>query len=417
MMRRGADWIAVLEAGYSLDGDDETWLGAVMDRVAQEPWRDRVCVGLTFALKPTGAENIKVQIRGRPEMADQVQAVADMTPPEALDRMFRSGKVVSSLSELTEGMTSDFEARFRAINPDVTDVLAMIVHSGSGRTTVLTHLLDAPRRPTPLERRRWTRCAAHIGAGMRLRTLAPELASLDGRPIEAIFDGAGKLHDARAAATEASARERLREAVLAFDRVRSRAGRQDCDGALDAWEGLVQGRWSLIDRFDSDGRRFVVAVRNDPRFPDPRGLSLRERQVAEFAGIGRSAKEIAYVLGVSAASVDNSLRRAQEKLGLGSRVELAAFFSPYGVRAQLAQVAVADETLLIGSTPEFEAAKLGALTGAERAVLAMLIAGSTNGDIALRRGASPNTIANQVQSIFRKYGARSRTELVARLAV
>ena len=417
MRRRRADWIAVLEAGYCLDGDDETWLGAVMDRVSQEPWRDRVCVGLTFALKPTGAEDVRVQVRGRPGMADQVQAVAEMAPPEALDRMFRSGKVVSSLSELTVGMTSDFEARFRAINPDVTDVLAVIVHSGCGRISVVTHLLDAPRRPTPLEHRRWTMCAAHIGAGMRLRAMTPELASLDGQPIEAIFDGGGKLHDARAAATEASARQRLREAVLAFDRVRSSAGRQDCDGALDAWEGLVSGRWSLIDRFDSDGRRFVVAVRNDPRFPDPRGLSLRERQVAEFAGLGRSAKEIAYLLGVSAASADNSLRRAEEKLGLGSRVELAAFFSPHGLRARLAQVAVADDTLLIGAAPELDEAKLGFLTGSERSILAMLIAGSTNDDIALRRRTSARTIANQVQSIFRKYGARSRTELVARLAL
>jgi DNA-binding CsgD family transcriptional regulator len=82
-------------------------------------------------------------------------------------------------------------------------------------------------------------------------------------------------------------------------------------------------------------------MRNDPRFPDPRGLSLRERQVAEFAGLSRSAKEISYLLGVSAASVENRLRRAQAKLGLDSRLELAEFFSPQGIRANLARVALA----------------------------------------------------------------------------
>jgi DNA-binding CsgD family transcriptional regulator len=184
---------------------------------------------------------------------------------------------------------------------------------------------------------------------------------------------------------------------------------------MAAWEGLVSGRWSLIDRFDSDQRRFVVAVRNDPQFPDPRGLSQRERQVAEYAGLGRSAKEIAYLLGVSAASVENSLRRVQAKLGLGSRVELTAFFSPQGIRAQLARVVVADDVLLIGATPQLDETQLSGLTVAERGVLALLIAGSTNNDIAKRRATSPNTVANQVQTIFRKFDARSRGELLAHL--
>ncbi|MCE7915873.1 MAG: hypothetical protein DYH15_14715 [Nitrosomonas sp. PRO4] len=43
------------------------------------------------------------------------------------------------------------------------------------------------------------------------------------------------------------------------------------------------------------------------------------------------------------------------------------------------------------------------------------MAGSTNADIAQRRGSSEYTIANQVQSIFRKLSVRSRGELVAKL--
>jgi DNA-binding NarL/FixJ family response regulator len=245
--------------------------------------------------------------------------------------------------------------------------------------------------------------------------MAPDLEALDAAPIEAIFDGGGKLHDARDGATSKTAREVLRSAVRHIDRARSAAGRQDSDAALEAWEALVRGRWSLVDRFDSDQRRFVVAIRNDPKFSDPRGLSQRERQVAEFIGLGRSAKEIAYLLGAPAASVENSTRRVQAKLGLGSRIELAAFFSPRGIRARLAEVGLADEALLIGSTPPLDETKLAGLTHAERAVLASLIAGSTNHDIAVRRTTSPRTVANQIQGIFRKFGARSRGELMARL--
>jgi DNA-binding NarL/FixJ family response regulator len=81
----------------------------------------------------------------------------------------------------------------------------------------------------------------------------------------------------------------------------------------------------------------------------------------------------------------------------------------------LVRVALAGDTLLIGATSRLDEAKLAGLTSAQREVVAQLIAGSTNNDIAQRRATSPNTVANQVQAIFRTFGARSRGELVARL--
>jgi DNA-binding NarL/FixJ family response regulator len=415
--KRTGDWIAVLEAGYSLDGDDGVWLTGLLDCVAREHWPDRLSTAFTFELGATGAPNIgDVRVHGPPQLHDRVRASMDGASVEGLDRAFRSGRVVTTMSELVFNQIPADEAMFREVNADVgPDLLGIVVHSGDGRGVLINLVLDETRARTLAERRLWTRCAAHIGAGMRLRTLAPEMATLDGVPIEAVFDGGGRVHDARQAATSKTARERLQHAVRQIDRARSAAGRRDSEESMATWEGLVSGRWSLIDRFDSDRRRFVVAVRNDLRFPDPRGLSLRERQVAEFAGLGRSAKEIAYLLGASAASVENSLRRAQAKLGLGSRLELAEFFSPQGIRANLARVALAGDTLLIGATSRLDEAKLAGLTSAQREVAALLIAGSTNHDIAQRRATSPNTVANQVQAIFRRFGARSRGELVARL--
>ena len=35
--------------------------------------------------------------------------------------------------------------------------------------------------------------------------------------------------------------------VRRIDRARTRAGREDVDAALGMWEGLVDGRWSLVD--------------------------------------------------------------------------------------------------------------------------------------------------------------------------
>jgi len=416
-VKRSGDWIAVLEASYSLDGDDPAWLDGLLDCVAREHWLDRLSAVFTFDLTPTDVNVREVRVHGPPEVYQSLYASMNGASPEGLNSVFRIGSVVGTMSELVFGHLPDDERMFEEASAGVaSDVLGVIVHSGTGRGLVLNLVLDERRASTPAERRRWTRCAAHIGAGIRLRTMIPQLASLDAAPIEAIFDGSGKLHDAREGATGKMAREALRSAVRRFDNARSITGRRDSDAALEDWEALVHGRWSLVDRFDSDRRRFVVAVRNDPRFPDPRGLSLRERQVAEYVGLGRSAKEISYLLGVPAASVENSTRRAQSKLGLGSRVELTAFFAPQGLRARLAKIGLANDALLFGAMPLLDEAKLTGLTEAERDVLGLLIAGSTNGDIASRRATSPRTVANQLQTIFRKFSVRSRGELVARLS-
>ena len=410
------DWIAVVEAGYILDGDDSEWLAQLLKRIAREHWRDRNSAAFTFDLSATGIAVRDVAVHGSPEIHDHLRGSLAVASPEALDRAYGGGSVaVGTVSELIFHL-GDNEAMFKKVNSDFTaDVLRVTAHSGTGRGLGLTLLLDEVRRSTQAERRRWARCAAHIGAGLRLRAMVPQLRTLDGEPIEAIFDGSGHLHEARSAATSKTARELLRAAVRQAERARSAKGRRNPDEALDAWEALIRGRWSLVDRFDSDQRRFVVAVRNDPRFPDPRGLSLRERQVAAYAGLGRSAKEIAYLLGAPAASVENSLRRAQTKLGLRSRVELTQFFAPQSLRAQMAEISVDNYTLMIGSTRRLEETKLAGLSAAERQVLVLLIAGSTNRDIAMRRATSARTVANQVQAIFRKYGARSRSELIARL--
>ena len=76
---------------------------------------------------------------------------------------------------------------------------------------------------------------------------------------------------------------------------------------------------------------------------------------------------------------------------------------------------MAEERFLVGSSPLINSSDLKNLSETEREIVALLVAGSTNTDIAERRGARGHTVANQVQSIFRKLGVRSRGELVAKL--
>ena len=96
----------------------------------------------------------------------------------------------------------------------------------------------------------------------------------------------------------------------------------DPEESLRIWHGMVQGRWSIVDWFDSDARRFLVAVRNPPEVGDPRGLSSRELQAATYTALGESAKLISYRLGLSTSGVSRVLHRVKRKLGVETNAEL-----------------------------------------------------------------------------------------------
>jgi DNA-binding NarL/FixJ family response regulator len=78
----------------------------------------------------------------------------------------------------------------------------------------------------------------------------------------------------------------------------------------------------MVDWFDSDGRRFVLAIPNSPEVTDPRGLTERENQVVGYAILGDTNKMIAYRLGLSTSRVSLLLRSAMKKLGLRTRARL-----------------------------------------------------------------------------------------------
>jgi DNA-binding NarL/FixJ family response regulator len=414
-MTRKNDWIALVEASYDLDGSDQVWLDNLFD--CAEPLLDpgMARVGWTFRCTPTTFRLESYPGRVPKLMRGLLRTAHAIAPQAWFDLTYRGGHVVGTGSEIVAPRLP----QVRSLPATLTggrakDVFMAGAQSGTALGMAFGVWLKEERSPTPLERKRWPCVCAHLGAGLRLRLAARDLR-LDASSVEAVLDAGGKVHDARASAVSPSAREMLREAVRRIDKARTVQGRSDPDSAMESWTGLVDGRWSLVDRFDTDGRRFIVAVKNDPAHPDPRGLTVGEREVSEFVGLGRSTKEISYILGVSLSAVSNMTARAQAKLGLSSRAELTAFFAPAGLRAKLAEMAVRGERLLVGAYPLVDKRKVEKLTDAEREVVAYLVTGSTNSDIARRRRTSENTVANQVHSIYLKLGARSRAELAARL--
>ena len=75
------------------------------------------------------------------------------------------------------------------------------------------------------------------------------------------------------------------------------------------------------------------------------------------------------------------------------------------------------QTVAILSFDVDDADKTSELTLAEREVALLALAGKSNQDIAEARHCSVRTVANQLQSVFRKLGIRSRAELAAKASL
>jgi DNA-binding CsgD family transcriptional regulator len=92
--------------------------------------------------------------------------------------------------------------------------------------------------------------------------------------------------------------------------------------ALALWQGLVAGRWTLVDQFDDEGRRYLIARRSGTQVQALRALTRREQQVVDRLRAGGSNKRIAYDLGLADSTVATHLANVMSKLGVGSRLEL-----------------------------------------------------------------------------------------------
>lgn len=84
-------------------------------------------------------------------------------------------------------------------------------------------------------------------------------------------------------------------------------------------------------------------------------------------------------------------------------------------RLQLLELQLGDHELVVLSVDDGPQQPVEGLTEAERAVALDAVAGSSNKEIAERRGSKVRTVANQLAAVYRKLGVASRAELAARL--
>jgi DNA-binding CsgD family transcriptional regulator len=316
---RSADTLRVVEAAYDDIPDERLWLQNVAD-AALPLLDDRLGLyAYVYALPPSGLP-VRSTFVSAGDMVDgerRQEAIDRESAPEIIRAAFGRSQV-STVSEYHGRPPDEREPGVtRQLVPyGARDAMGLISVDPGGLGLGMTVFLRSPCVVSRPFRERWSRVMAHIGAALRLRrNVAVE---------EAVLDVSGKLLDATALARGREARLALRHAARAIDRARARR-RSAPDEALAHWQALADGRWSLVDRFESGGRHFLVARANPPR-PTTSVPSLSEREacVVALAARGRSNKLIAYELGLAVGTVGTLLSRACRKLGVRSRALLVS---------------------------------------------------------------------------------------------
>ena len=323
------DAISVVEAAYDCESDTEAWYRRLLAQIA--PALDR---GFGVVLSPYAPQMRPedVTFHGTFSLPGLLEANCALIAeyPESFHALLTSAGALNTATQVMglDPRDADNWPRFSTyLRPwGVQDALGLVARDPSGHALCMVAPSPDLRRPSRSEQAKWGRVAAHIVAGARLRRALPGLTSGDlADGAEAVLSPSGAIAHAENPAKSKGARESLRRAAKDIDRARSKV-RANEDEALELWQGLVAGRWSLVDRFDTDGRRYLVARKNEPDVKDPRALSSRERAVLAYAAMGQPLKLIAYSLGLSLSTVSVNRRTAMRKLGLQSHADIVALF-------------------------------------------------------------------------------------------
>jgi DNA-binding CsgD family transcriptional regulator len=317
--------LRVIDAAYRTAASPDEWLTSVAESVADALEAPAGGVAYFVDWRPDGmpttsawtrvggaSEDLLVYTReqhgGQGISAEQAAAIS---------HVYSRGSYLSGTRELMGQVFEELErvrGSFRERTGD-SDSLNLIAMDATHRGVAFVHPLPYTVRTRSARRARWAKVAAHLSSGLRmLRASGPSpIASAD-----AILDTSGRVLHATLGTRDDF--DRLRHAARDVDKARLRHTGED--EALDLWQCLFSGEYSVVDRFDTDGKRLFVAKRNSPEARGPRVLTQRERQVVALVAVGHADKSVAYELGIATGTVAAHLHAALAKLGLTETSDL-----------------------------------------------------------------------------------------------
>lgn len=395
------DPLAVIEAGYDLAASDSEWVRRIAQAVSRELRGPAGCVGYRFDYRPglgymTHAFSV---VDGDPDLATLTRSILRRFPTNDIARFFQCGGITSSKEACVFPMP---------VERGLVDFCGIVIGDAESGVTTGVPLPEAATIDRH-SRRRWRRVCAHLTAIFRLRNA---LTAQSPARVEAVLTPAARIVHAAGAAQHRNARSVLQEAVATMERARGVLRQKDPSHALALWRELVAGRWTLVDEFESDGRRLIVAHVNPVDSVALRELTPRQQGIVRLVLEGRSAASIAVTLGISPGAVSQQIKLSLRKLRLGSVSALVK------LKYRLANSSKATFSELDGVTtcaievgPVLDATAASRLSPAERHITCLLLDGLSNSEIAELRHCSYRTVANQIASLYEKLGIGSRTEL------
>jgi len=402
--------IALVETAYrSARAEPAMWLERVLEAAAPALDLGRGVFAYEFdTRKPHHAWLERPIVLGADaSLGEHVLGAFHEAPRSLSELIHRRAGAVTILSELLGTRTAIEAIGEHARATMLGDMYGVNASDPSGRGVYLCAPANERITRDAAHVELWSRVAAHLAAAARLRSVLGRVEP------SAILTPEGRvLHADRDARTRAS---ELQRAARGVDRARLRDNRDD-PAALNAWRALVEGRWSLIEDIERDGKRFLLAYRNPPDVVDPRRLTQIERAVAGYVAMGHSNKLIAYELGIAVGTVAGHLHRVLEKFGLPGRVALAERFARLSTATSREVIVDGETVVVVASAGAPTTRRYEELTDAESAIASLAVRGLSNREIASLRGSSVRTVANQLASVFAKLGVGSRTELAAREA-
>lgn len=318
-------FLSLVEHAYQLEHSNEQWYRRIAELASRIVPGAEGAMAYSFDASSPG-EGVQIRNWGASSVPDSfVEATLELNRrTDATDaaRFYRQGILCGTVSEvlMRNGSSTATNESYRSAVADrgVPDTFGLTASNPSWTGLAVNSPLEALTTIGARTRRAWLQTGVHLHAAFRLRQ---SLESSSATPEAVIDPNRGIVH-CESAAKPKSLRESLQQAVRRVDAARTANGPKEADEALGMWEGLVRGRWTLIETFESDGRRHFVAYANEPMLGNPLALTLRERAVVAYAVQGDSNKWIAYQLGIAPATVATHLGNSLRKLGLKHRNEL-----------------------------------------------------------------------------------------------
>lgn len=192
----------------------------------------------------------------------------------------------------------------------------------------------------------------------------------------------------------------------------------------DFWRALCAGESTILCLMDLEQHTVVCLVDRPPSDAPKYALAGRRRHVVEAVLTGKSLKSVAADLDVSMSTVSAAYKDGVEALGVSgavTRVPVALVQLWYVYRRKVPLLARSwrsehrTQPFVAVELPRPDTRLDTMLSPGELNVCRLLLDGHSHTQIALARGRSPRTIANQLSSTFRRLGVSGRLDLVTEL--